>query len=335
MKNSACLLILHNLQCWYILYAIYFAKNLVYNRCVNKNSKEIKMKRVVILGCENSHADSFLKYFKEDPRFSDIKVVGIYSNEPDAAKRLSEEFGVKILENYDCAVGEVDGVIITARHGANHYKYAKPYIASGVPMFIDKPITVDEDEAVEFMRELKANNIRICGGSSINKDTSIIKPLKEEHLNNVGGKTLGGVARSPLNWDEQYGGFFFYAQHLVEGVCEVFGRYPKSVIADKNDDRVNVIFKYDGFEVYGVFIEGNYVYNVTRFSEEKSSGGDLIRNVPGNVWSLMEAEEVYELMSGAESSISYEDFISPVFIMNAIYRALKSGKEEKINTYTV
>ena len=293
------------------------------------------MKKVVILGCENSHADSFLKYFKEDERFSDVDVIGIYSNEPDAAKRLSEQFGVKILDNFDDAVGQVDGVIITARHGDNHYKYAKPYIQSGVPMFIDKPITVNEDEAVEFMRELKANNVRICGGSSINKDTSVIKPLKKEHLENAGGKTIGGIARAPLSCEEQYGGFFFYAQHLVEGVCEVFGRYPKSVFATRNDDRVNVLFKYDTYEVYGVFVEGNYVYNVTRFAEEKSSGGDLIRNVPGNVWSLMETEEIYELLSGSEPHISYDDFISPVFIMNAIFRAMKSGKEEPVKTYKI
>ena len=292
------------------------------------------MFKIAILGCENSHADAFLGLIK-DGKYTDIEVLGVYTNEPEAEERIQKNFGVYCAKSYDEFVGKVDGIVITARDGRNHYKYAKPYIASGVPMFIDKPITIDEDEAIRFMRELKANGIRICGGSSINKDTSIIKPLKEEHLNNVGGKTIGGMARAPLSCEEQYGGFFFYSQHLVEGVCEVFGRYPKSVKAERNDDRVNVLFKYDGFEVYGLFVESNYVYNVTRFAEEKSSGGDLIRNVPGNVWSLMEAEEVYELMSGAESNISYDDFISPVFIMNAIYRSMKSGKEEKIREYKV
>ena len=31
----------------------------------------------------------------------------------------------------------------------------------------------------------------------------------------------------------------------------------------------------------------------------------------------------------------YEDFIAPVFIMNAIDRSLKSGKEEKINEFAL
>jgi len=37
------------------------------------------------------------------------------------------------MKNYDDAVGKVDSVIITARHGDNHYKYAKPYLASKKP----------------------------------------------------------------------------------------------------------------------------------------------------------------------------------------------------------
>ena len=106
------------------------------------------MKKVVILGCENSHANTFLGYLAEGG-YPDIQVTGVYSEDTAA----------------DEAVGQVDGIIVTARHGGLHYKYAAPYIASGIPMFLDKPITVDEEEAVEFMRELKRANIRITGGS--------------------------------------------------------------------------------------------------------------------------------------------------------------------------
>ena len=113
------------------------------------------MKRIAILGCENSHANAFLKFIREREEFSDVEVVGVYSDQKEAAEKLKEQFGVPVLEDYDDAVGQLDGLIITARHGDNHYKYAKPYIDSGIPMFIDKPITVSEAEAVEFMRRLR------------------------------------------------------------------------------------------------------------------------------------------------------------------------------------
>ena len=92
------------------------------------------MKRIAILGCENTHADAFLKCIKA--KFDDVSVVGVYSDDRAAAEKLNEKFGVPIMDNYADAVGKIDGLIITARHGDKHYLYSKPYIESGIPMFI-------------------------------------------------------------------------------------------------------------------------------------------------------------------------------------------------------
>ena len=104
------------------------------------------MFKIAILGCENSHANGFLNQLKNG-RYPDVTVVGVYSDEEEPCKKLHDEFGVSIMKSYDELVGQVDGIMVTARHGANHYKYAKPYIESGVPMFLDKPITCNEEEA--------------------------------------------------------------------------------------------------------------------------------------------------------------------------------------------
>ena len=139
------------------------------------------MKKIAILGCENSHANAFLKFIKEKEEFADIECIGVYSNDPAASEKLRDTFGVPVLENYDSAVGKIDGLIITARHGDEHYKFAKPYIESGIPMFIDKPITISEAEAVEFMQALKARGTRISGGSSLKQDVYVAE-LKKDAL---------------------------------------------------------------------------------------------------------------------------------------------------------
>jgi predicted dehydrogenase len=131
------------------------------------------MKKIAILGCENSHADAFLDFIYHTESYRDVEVVGVYSNEPEAAKKLNEKYGVKILKNYTDAKGKVDGIVITARHGALHYEYAKPYIESGIPMFIDKPVTISESEAVEFMQTLKSHGVRVSGGSSLKHDVGV------------------------------------------------------------------------------------------------------------------------------------------------------------------
>lgn len=284
------------------------------------------MKKIAILGCENSHANSFLTFMKENEEFSDIEVVGVYSDEREAAEKLRESFGVPVLDHYADAVGLIDGLIITARHGANHYKYAKPYIESGIPMFIDKPITVSEDEAVEFMRELKAHGVRISGGSSLKQD-SFVSALKEESVGEIGGKTLGGYVRAPLQSKNAYGDFYFYSQHLVEMVCEIFGRFPLSVTAKQNGKQIHVLFHYEEYDCVGLYCDFNNTYYASRMSEQGASS-HLIP--PSRDWSYRELKEFCGILNGGPSVMSYEEFASPVFVINAIIRSLESGNTEPV-----
>lgn len=291
------------------------------------------MKKIAILGCENSHATSFLDFIFNTDSYKDVEVVGVYSNDISAAEALNERFGVKVLEHYTDAVGQIDGLIITARHGDLHYEYAKPYIESGIPMFIDKPITIKEDEAIEFMRVLKNRGVRFSGGSSLKHDVGV-RQLKHERENNEGGATLGGFVRAPLDTSSVYGGFYFYAPHLVEVVSEVFGKYPLSVKATKNMDVTNITFNYGAYNVNGVFIEHNYVYYACRLSEKDTKGMELTITDDNN-WFKSEFDEFYSILSGADSTSTPEDFISSVFVMNAIERSLKSGNEEAVKRYSL
>ena len=288
------------------------------------------MKKIVILGCENSHADRFLKFLSSDEAFADIQVIGVYSEEREEADKLRDAYGVPVMEDYAEAVGKVDGVIVTARHGANHYKYAKPYIASGVPMFIDKPITTDTAEAIAFMRELKAAGVRVTGGSSL-RIAPEVQMLAEEAKAEVGGKSVGGSVRAPLDPDPAYGGFWFYSQHLVEMVGEIFGRYPEAVRAFPKGMYTTVLFRYEGFDVTGLFSEKSWQYHVARYAEKASHAIDVTSR--GNEWFPVELRLFASLLAGGEQVMSYEDFIAPVFVIDAIIRSLESGEEELVNKF--
>ena len=289
------------------------------------------MKKIVILGCENSHANTFLNFIKNVEKFKDIEVLGVYSDERQAMEKLNAEFGVKIMDSYDEFAYQVDGVVITARHGDNHFKYAKPYIESGVPMFIDKPITVSEEDALEFMRLCRDNGVRVTGGSCL-KHVDVIQKLKNEVENNVGGKTLGGFLRAPVSMNNEHGGFYFYSQHLAEMVMEAFGTYPNYVKADVNGDKINVLFSYNDYNVDAMFVDGNYVYYASRQSEEGYTGEAFPIDGSSKCF-YVEFDEFYELLQGANQKVSYEDFIAPVFVLNAIKRAINSGEKEDIKDY--
>ena len=286
------------------------------------------MKKIVILGCENSHANTFLNLIAKTEKFADVKVLGVYSDDVNASQKLNEKYGVAVMDNYDQFVGQVDGVVVTARHGDNHYKYAKPYIQSGVSFFIDKPVTISEEEAIEMMEKCKEVGAKVTGGSCL-KYAGFIKELANDVASEIDGKTLGGAMRGPVQMENAYGGFYFYAQHLVEMITTPFGLYPRSITAFKTGNNVNAIFHYEGFDVSGLFVDKIYTYYGSRYAEQ---GNKAQTFEFGEDCFFTEFDEFYNLLDGGEQKMSYEDFIAPVFILNAIDRAVQSGKDEIVKT---
>ena len=292
------------------------------------------MKKIVFLGCENSHSAMFINFIKGDEKYKDIEIVGVYSHDETAAKNLSEKYGVPVMSTYDEAVGKVDGIVVTARHGDNHYKYAKPYIAEGMTMFIDKPITINEEESVQFMRECKQTGVKITGGSCLRFD-AWVSEIATDNQSEENGKTLGGYVRCPISLNNPNGGFFFYAQHLVETVQVAFGRNIRSVYAKKSGKTLQVLFHYEDYTVSGTFADECYnSYYVARLTENAVKGKEF--TVDGkNPCFKAEWDEFYNILSGSNQVASYQDFISPVYVMNAIARAMESGKEETVKEYEV
>jgi hypothetical protein len=287
------------------------------------------MKKIVMLGCENSHVNTFLTIMKEHPdQYRDIEVIGVFSEDGAAMQQVADAFGVPVMRSYDEAVGIADGIVVTARHGGKHYPYAKPYIASGIPMFIDKPITVDEQEALDFMRECRRAGVRLTGGSCC-KYAKEIADLKTKMTPD---DIRGGFVRAPINMDNPYGGFFFYSQHLVEMLGELFGLYPRAVQAYRANNTVNVVFRYDHYDVIGLYTEFSYHYFVSvalggqTLASDASIGMDCF---------MREFDAFCDLLRGGEQKQLYGDFIAPVAVLCAIDRSLASGKQEPVHLLEV
>ena len=287
------------------------------------------MKKIVMLGCENSHVNTFLSIMQSDPeKYRDIEVIGVYSEDAAAMQSVCDAFGVPAMQSYDEAVGVADGVVVTARHGGKHYEYAKPYIQSGVPMFIDKPITVDEGEAVTFMRECRDAGVRLTGGSCC----KYAREIAEIKAGLDASEIRGGLVRAPINMENPYGGFFFYSQHLVEMLGELFGLYPHAVSAYRANNTVSVVFRYAGYDVIGLYTEfsNHYYVSVALGGETLASNASI-----GTDCFTREFDEFCKLLRGGEQTVSYRDFIAPVFVLNAIHRSLASGREEPVRLYEV
>lgn len=289
------------------------------------------MYKVAILGCENSHADAFLEAVIEKKVVTDVEFVGVYSDDTEAAQKLHDRFGVPVAKSYDEFVGKIDGLIVTARHGDNHYKYAKPYIESGIPMFIDKPITHSEEDAKEFMEALKANKTPVCGGSMVVLSDDV-KKMVEAFKANENGEVIGGIVREPVNKKNIYGNFSFYSQHGIQTMMTIFGMNPRSVKVYEKGIAYTCVVRYDEFDVILSFADLKFsVYYVALNCADKFFGTDI--SLDG--CAEKEFMEFYKLLTTKEMHVSYEEFFAPVYVMNAMMRSIESGNEEPIVKYEV
>ena len=288
------------------------------------------MFKIAILGCENSHANSFLAQLR-DGRHPDVEVIGVYSHEEAPCQKLHDEFGVPIMQSYDELVGKVDGIMITARHGDNHYKYAKPYLASGISMFIDKPITCNGAEAVEFMREAKKYGARLSGGSSCKYLPTIVE-LAEQYRNGDFGDMHGAHICAPVDIPSEHGGFYFYSQHLVQMMTTVFGNGVSSVNADFGELDATAVMRYKDFGVTASYTGKCYNYFASVY------GNKLARAEKCEFSSVCferEFDDFYDLLTGKEMKESYDDFIYPVFVLDALVRSNESKQWEAVNVIPV
>ena len=191
------------------------------------------MFRIGILGSENSHAMAFSKMFNGidknyEGEFDDMCVVGTFGTDDASNKALIEQAGVQfIADKPEDLLGHVDAVMVTARDGKYHAEYAHPFLEAGLPAFIDKPFTVGLDKADELLTAARESGALLCGGSSLKYLDEMNALARFRQSKTV----VGGNVTAPINMVNPYGGFYFYAQHLVEMVCEIFGRFPKNSTA--------------------------------------------------------------------------------------------------------
>jgi len=89
----------------------------------------------------------------ETVRIPGARVTHIWTDDPaDAAKVARASKVGHVVARPEDVIGHVDAVVISTDDGDDHVRRARPFIAAGLPVFVDKPMATNIADLDQFLR---------------------------------------------------------------------------------------------------------------------------------------------------------------------------------------
>ena len=206
--------------------------------------------RVGIIGTDTSHVPAFTKSMNDPKASGDlagVRVVAAYPGGspdiPSSADRLPKfveqlrGMGVEIVDSIDELLKRVDAVCLESVDGRPHLAQARPVIAAGKPLFIDKPMAASLADAMEIFRLAKEKNVPVFSSSSLRFSASF-----QEVRNKTSkfGDVKSCTAWGPYSVEEHHPDLFWYGIHGVEILYTIMGTGCKTVTREAPEKVVGV-----------------------------------------------------------------------------------------------
>ncbi len=196
--------------------------------------------KVGIIGLDTSHVVAFTELIRDAKAGEDLaglKIVAAYpGGSPDIpqswnrVKQYTEQLrgmGVEIVGSIDELLKKVDVVMLESVDGRPHLAQARPVIAAGKPLFIDKPMAASLADAMEIFRLAKEKNVPCFSASSLRFSSGF------QAAGVWKGSPFGDVrsctAWSPLSLEPHHPDLFWYGIHGVEILYTIMGPGCKTV----------------------------------------------------------------------------------------------------------
>ncbi|NNN48630.1 Gfo/Idh/MocA family oxidoreductase [Vibrio sp. 2-2(8)] len=203
---------------------------------------------------ENTKWIGILNYLqkRDDEEFGalDAKVTHVWCQDVDIAYEIS---GCCLIDNvvtdYVDMIGHVDAVIIARDDFENHRIMAEPFLKAGLPVMIDKPLTLDCEELDWFMSFYDKGLLFSCSGLRFCQELDSVR----ENLDEFGKVTL--VKASVINDWEKYG------VHMLDATLGVW---------DEDVDTVNC-YSQSGIDTFTLSFSGGITFQVNTLGPETFS----------------------------------------------------------------
>jgi hypothetical protein len=236
--------------------------------------------RVGMIGLDTSHAVEFTKRMNDTNDQDFIPgarvAVAVKGGSPDIAqsaervddytKIVQEKYGVKLVDDIDQLLKEVDVVMIESLDGRPHLSEAIPVINAGKPLFVDKPTAASLHDVLEIYRLAKQHNVPIFSGSSLRYYPNLQK-MKTANF----GELRGASSCGPAELEPHHADLFWYGIHPTEALYTIMGAGCQTVTctATPNTHLVTGVWAGDKVGTLRGIRNGSDPYRVMVFGTKK------------------------------------------------------------------
>ncbi|MGQ9661080.1 MAG: Gfo/Idh/MocA family protein [Kiritimatiellia bacterium] len=283
--------------------------------------------RIGIIGAENTHAAAIARTINVEKKVRGISVEYIWGETEELAKKTAEAGQIPhIVHEPREMLGRIDAVIVDHRHGKYHLKAAWPFVAKGIPAFIDKPFCYRAAEGQRFLAMATRSGSAVTSYSTMPLHASFRSFLREKQRL---GEILAGSVWGPCDLDSKYGGVFFYGVHQVEMALRAFGYDVAWVQGTRNNNGATGQLAYPA----GFIVTLNFITKGCPgfFIAAVGARGILSTEIRSDPNPYLAGVRIFTRMfKTGQEPLTHAQILRPVQVLEALERSFKTGKRERV-----
>lgn len=200
--------------------------------------------------------------------FEGWKITHAWTQYPESTKKLCAACQIpNAASDYRDFLGLVDAVIIARDDFETHFQIAQPFLEAGLPVFVDKPLSLDLTELGTLKPYLEKGQLMSCSGMRYARELD--EPRAE--LAAYGRLKLIRCA-IVLSWEK-------YGVHLLEAVLAMISARPVSVRMSQAEHASAVVRLEDGAVIQvDALGESARTFHVEIFGTERNGAFDITDN---------------------------------------------------------
>lgn len=285
------------------------------------------MKKIGIIGAENSHSAAISHTINVKKRIPGFRVVAIWGETRKFAEKSALKGNIPtIVKKTEDMLGMVDAIIVDHRHGKHHLCAALPYLEAKIPLFIDKPFCYRLSEGKRFLDRAAKLRVPVTSFSTIPKQASFVKALKA--IKKLGTlETL--VTTGPCDIMSKYGGIFFYGIHQLDGILRGAGYAVESVQLNRGKTHSTATLFYKSGAVATMnLIRGRWCkFHISAWGEKGRVDEQIMSDEDPYLAGIKEFTGMFRT---GKTSETRETILTPIAVLEALEKSLKEKRRVKV-----